>query len=199
MKYITIVVLFLFIVYYSNTTSFESNKKDEIELQIFNVVSILFSVLFIYYLFLYGIKEGLFKAVLIWAFFVVATPIPEAGLLLTMPLKKLLSIPMYITQFIASIIAFIYIMFSYFNYKKLMIAGTLGKFLVKILDNNYYSIFILCILSSTGITYLLDLFIDSIVYNEPLQVISVKQISIASVSTVCFFYYFVVLYCINHL
>lgn len=58
-----------------------------------------------YFSLLFGFKFGIFNSIIIWCLFVVATPIPEAGLLVSVPLKRILGINLDITQWFVSIVA----------------------------------------------------------------------------------------------
>lgn len=69
---IFVIVVGLFVLYI-NKINVVDTLKDKIYLYLFNGLSILFMMIFLYYSFLYGFKRGLFTTFLIWCLFVAAT------------------------------------------------------------------------------------------------------------------------------
>jgi len=144
--------------------------KDKIYLYIFNSLSILFVLIFLYYSFVFGFKRGLFSTFIIWCLFVVATPIPEAGLLVSVPLKNILNIDMGITQILVSFIALGFLIFSYVKFRKYLEQTTQGKFLIRIMDFGSFSIFITSILASVSLSYLINDGIDNLVFKKEMNI-----------------------------
>jgi len=110
------VLLLALLIVYINQVNVVETLKDKIYLYIFNSLSILFVLIFLYYSFVFGFKRGLFSTFIIWCLFVVATPIPEAGLLVSVPLKNILNIDMGITQILVSFIALGFLIFLMLNF-----------------------------------------------------------------------------------
>lgn len=114
MKYVNLSILLFCIgayIYYVNNSHL--TRKDIIFTNIFNGVSLFFVGLMIYFVVMYGFNKGLYHTLLSWCIFVVATPIPEAGLIISVPLKNLLNIQLDYTQLFVSLFALIYIVYSY--------------------------------------------------------------------------------------
>lgn len=165
---ITIIVLLLFI-YYINEINIRETLKDRINLNIFNGLSLLFVLLFTYYYIFFGLKKGLFTTFIIWCLFVIATPIPEAGLLVSVPLKNLLKIDLDKTQFVVSFIALGFIFYSYYYFRKYLSESKGGKFLLKIIDFGSFGIFITSIIASVSLSYLINEVIDSVLFEKEIK------------------------------
>ena len=114
-----IVISFLLLNIKNNT---DNNTDNKLHLYIYNIVVILFILLFLF-LFLYnGYTKGLVISIFIWAFFVTCTPIPEAGLLVTLPLKRYFSMSIHTSQIIVSIVGLL-ILFYFLTFKLLIDIG----------------------------------------------------------------------------
>jgi len=161
-------------------------------LNIFNGLSLLFGLLFIYYVYTNGIEKGLFKTIFIWCKFVVATPIPEAGLLVSMPLKNLLNIELDKTQIIVSIFSLAYIIYSYVYFKNYLNQYNLGRYIIKIIEFFEFSIFIVSILASISISYLINEIIDEILFKKG-EIYHINNLYISIFSLFLIFYYFFIL------
>lgn len=94
-------------------------KKDLNEIKAFfgeetknhALIRFIFLIIFVigYFLFesyRFGAGEGLFVSILTWAFFVLCTPIADAGFLLAFPVRLLMGIRMIYTQIFAYFVAF---------------------------------------------------------------------------------------------
>jgi hypothetical protein len=159
---LTFIILFLlFFIYYINESNMIESVKHQIRLYIFNALSILFVLIFVYYSLVFGIKQGIFRTLIIWCMFVVATPIPEAGLLVSIPLKNIMNID--------SFLALSIILYSYLYLRKEMTKNDSGKFLLKIIDLGSFSIFVICIVASIALSHLFDEMIDSIFINKKIN------------------------------
>ena len=112
-----IIIFILLIIIYlinNNNNNNNVNKKLNTKIHIFDIVSIIFLLIFIYYAYNHGTNCGIIISLFIWAFFVCTTPIPEAGLLLTIPLKHFFNIELNISQFYISLFASLLLIFFYF-------------------------------------------------------------------------------------
>jgi len=170
MKITFFVLLLALLIVYINQVNVVETLKDKIYLYIFNSLSILFVLIFLYYSFVFGFKRGLFSTFIIWCLFVVATPIPEAGLLVSVPLKNILNIDMGITQILVSFIALGFLIFSYVKFRKYLEQTTQGKFLIRIMDFGSFSIFITSILASVSLSYLINDGIDHLVFKKEMNI-----------------------------
>ena len=106
------------------------------------------SILMIIYFFYHWSQNPLQQSLLMWSTAVIATPIPNASILLGFPAKIFFNIPLYISQTIASILSIIFIAY--------LPSLSQPTFLKNILRQQDYSIFILSILSSILIANIID-------------------------------------------
>jgi hypothetical protein len=93
-------------------------------------------------------QNPLQKSMLAWSTAVIATPIPNASILLGFPAKVFFQIPLYVSQIVASIPSIFFIAF--------LPSLSQPTFLQNILRQQDYSIFILSILSSILIANIID-------------------------------------------
>lgn len=165
-----IIIILLSFVYYINNINKNDTIKDTININIFNGLSLLFILIFVYYYIFFGLKRGLFTTFIIWCLFVAATPIPEAGLLVSIPLKNLLKINLDVTQWIVSFIALCFIFYSYYNFRISLSETKSGRFLLKIIDFGSFSIFVTSIIASVSLSYLINEMIDNIIYKKEINI-----------------------------
>lgn len=171
MTYIITIILLVavFFIYYVNKLNIVDSVKDTINIRIFNGLSMLFVVIFIYYSITLDLKNGLFTTFIIWCLFVIATPIADAALLVSVPAKNLFNIDLDITQWISSFVALGFVFYSYYNFKPLLKASTGGRFLIKVIDTKSFSIFATCIIASISMAYLLNELIDYVIYKKEMN------------------------------
>lgn len=165
---IFVIVVGLFVLYI-NKINVVDTLKDKIYLYLFNGLSILFMMIFLYYSFLYGFKRGLFTTFLIWCLFVAATPIPEAGLLVSIPLKNILNIDLGTTQIFVSFFALIFLLVVYFKFRQYLEKTPYGMILIRIMDFGSFSIFVTSILASISLSYLINEGIDFVVFKKKMN------------------------------
>jgi hypothetical protein len=167
MDYINLSILLLCLgmyIYYVNNK--ELNTKEIVITNIFNGISVFFMAVLVYFVVMYGFNKGLYHTVLTWCIFVIATPIPEAGLIVSVPLKNLLNINLDYTQMVVTCLSLVYIIYSYVYLKKNMSESKEGKFIVTIFELFEIKIFIISIFASISISYLLNNFIDYMLYDH---------------------------------
>jgi len=165
---IFVIVVGLFVLYI-NKINVVDTLKDKIYLYLFNGLSILFMMIFLYYSFLYGFKRGLFTTFLIWCLFVAATPIPEAGLLVSIPLKNILNIDLGTTQIFVSFFALMFLLVVYFKFRQYLEKTPYGMILIRIMDFGSFSIFVTSILASISLSYLINEGIDFVVFKKKMN------------------------------
>jgi len=186
-----IIVVFIFI-YYINTIDMIEDIKDKINIYIFNGLSILFVLILIYYSIINGFNKGVYNTFVIWCLFVIATPIPEAGLLVSVPLKKIMNIKLEKTQIFVSFIAFLFIIYSIKYYKHYLESNNSGKFLLNVFKYAGFSIFISSIIASIALSKIFDSIINTILYKEK---IIIDELFIYFILFIIpFIYYFYLLY-----
>lgn len=138
-----------------------TSRKDPNKI-IFNVLSAIFIILFVFFSIKKGIKYGFKTSFFIWAFFVCSVPIPQVALLLSFPLKHVTNINMAISQFMISIVAMISLIYFYRNELSFIRQNNIGKIFANIMKHKLYSIFILSIIGSIIGTHILDEIFDYI-------------------------------------
>jgi len=62
----------------------------------------------------YGLQEGMYVSILTWSFFVLCTPVADAGFLIDFPLRLLTKIHMYVSEIFIWIAAISLNLFSFF-------------------------------------------------------------------------------------
>jgi hypothetical protein len=117
-------------------------------------------------------------ALFIWAFFVIATPIPESGLLITLPLKRFFNLPMHIVQVFVSILALIIVFYLNWVANKEIKTNVIGQLFNLLLENKNYGVFIVSIISSILATQIIENFIDKILMNKKILFLNYKLIGI---------------------
>lgn len=128
----------------------------------FTLVSIyiIITILLIYYIIKFGVIKGIWRIIITWVFFTIATPTPQSGLLLSIPLKLIYKIPMDLTQIIASVVCLIIIFSLHFLAPQALNIGMFGKVMDSVIKNNAYLVLISSSIGSTSISGLIDKIID---------------------------------------
>lgn len=181
-KLILIILSIIILSYYVNEYNIVEDIKDEIRIKIYNGLTIIFILLLVYYSLFYNFTQGLYSTFITWCMLIVSTPIPEAGLLISIPLKNLFNINLDITQWVVSFVSLLIIYFLYYNYNYTLKQSKAGMYALKIINLNMYPIFIYSILSSVSISYLINEFLDFYVYKSKIENIEIYGfISILSI------------------
>lgn len=170
-----------------NYDFFTKNKdiKDEIKFYMYEIINIVFICILIFYVSYHGYTKGIYETLFIWAFLAVCTPIPESGLLLSLPLKKYFDVKMVYSQIIITIIA---LFLLYFFYNESFIKPLfLGKILNDIIKNKRYLVFVISIISSIIGSELIDNIIDKILFNKSIENL-VEKSSIFLVLIISYFF-----------
>ena len=183
------IILLLIIIFYINRINGNDNEHDKLYLYIFNIISLLFTIIFLYFSLSFGFKFGIFNTILIWCLFVVATPIPEAGLLVSVPLKRILGINLDITQWFVSMFAMCFLFYAYYNFKKCLSKTTHGNILLRIIHFGFFGIFISSILGSVTMAYLINEYVDGILYKKDLNYSTNVFIFILFCLSVIYYFY----------
>ena len=143
------------------------DKKDEIKFYMYEAINIVFICILIFYISYHGYTKGIYETLFIWAFLAVATPIPESGLLISLPLKKYFNVKMIYSQIIVSIIA---LLLLYYFYNQSFIKPLfIGKVFNDIIKNQRYLVFVISIISSIIGSELIDNIIDKLLFYKPIE------------------------------
>jgi len=172
---------------YLSEEELEKNQKNKTYLYIYDVIVILFILLFIFFIFYNGLYKGTIKSLFIWAFFVLCTPVPEAGLLISLPVKRYFNIRMDICQTFVSLLALFMIFYFYYTDKKVINTNFIGKLFNGLVKYNYYIIMILSVLSSILTSNLIDNIINYYIYDKNINHLYIKS-GIIFIFVIIYFY-----------
>ncbi len=157
------------------STEEENNEeKQKTYLYIYDTIVLIFLFLLIIYVFYNGYVKGCIKSLFIWAFFVTCTPVPEAGLLFSLPLKRYLKIPMHISQTLVSFLALGMLYYFFINEKKTIDSYLVGKIFLGLINFKYYSIILISIVSSVLTSELIDNIINNYISKTKISYIYIK-------------------------
>ena len=165
----TILSIFLFFILLSflllnNASSeVEFDEKKKIYLYLYDVITVVFICVLIFLILFKGYFYGVIDAIFIWAFFVIATPVPESGLLISLPLKRFFNIKMTYVQILVSIMAIFLTFYLYKCHGSVVKATYIGRLFFVIVKSKYYIIIVLSIASSILGSELIDNYIDMVV------------------------------------
>lgn len=165
----TILSIFLFFILLSflllnNASSeVEFDEKKKIYLYLYDVITVVFICVLIFLIMFKGYFYGVIDAIFIWAFFVIATPVPESGLLISLPLKRFFNIKMTYVQILVSIMAIFLTFYLYKCHGSVVKATYIGRLFDEIVKSKYYIIIVLSIASSILGSELIDNYIDMVV------------------------------------
>ena len=151
-----------------------STKLNKTYLYIYDFVVIMFILLMIFFIFYNGFYKGCIKSLFIWSFFVICTPIPEAGLLISLPLKRYFGLKMDLSQIAVSLLACIIIFYFYCIEQKIIKNNLIGNLFIGIMNYKYYSIILLSIVSSVLTSNLLDNIINHFINKDEINHLYLK-------------------------
>lgn len=80
----------------------------------FLLVLVVFIGYFIFISFQYGLGQGFLVALLTWSFFVLCTPVADAGFLIDFPLRLIVNIRMFVLEIIVWLIAILLNFYAFF-------------------------------------------------------------------------------------
>ena len=137
----------------------------------FLALLVLFSAYFIYLGLKFDFATGGVVALLTWSFFVLATPVADAGFLLDFPLRLILGVRMFVSEIFVWIAAILINVFALIcaphDYEKTFLTSLLKKIII-----NPYPYWIIILLSGLGT------FLSIKIGDELLDVISHKDRSL---------------------
>lgn len=163
----------------------DKDSKDEIKFYMYEAINIIFICILIFYISYHGYTKGIYETLFIWAFLAVCTPIPESGLLISLPLKKYFDVKMVYSQIVVSITA-IFLLCLFYN-QSFIKPLFLGKVFNDIIKNQRYLVFVISIISSIIGSELIDNMIDKILFYKPIENL-VEKSSIFLVLIIAYFF-----------
>lgn len=176
--YSCIIIIILFVLYFNyiliNNNYYLNNDdnqyeikefedimfKEKIKLTMYNIVFCVFLITLMFYTFFYQIHTSLFVTFFTWIFCNIGTPIPETGLLVSLPIKYFFDIDLTMSQIIISIFSLCVAFYYYIEKKYILKTFSIGRIFNTIMDNKFYSIIITSILASIFFTGFTDIIID---------------------------------------
>ena len=138
-----------------------------------NLIKFLFllSFLIVYFMFVqaqYGTEDGIVITALTWSFFVLCTPIADAGFLLDFPIRIATKIRMFYTELIVWAVAIFMNVYTHFMnpemYEKTFLLGLLHHIIMN--PYPYWGIVGLCAIGTFLSVYLGDEIMDLVSYSE---------------------------------
>ena len=120
------------------------------------------SVMIMAYTIIYkGLKTGLLLFLFSWCYFVVLTPIPEAAIILTVPIKYMTKIPLERAHVLVSAVATAIMFFFYTKGADIVKKTSVSGLFSYIMENRLYHMILLSIASSIMISKFVNDAIDA--------------------------------------
>ena len=135
-------------------------KSETIQFHMFQFVSILFLIYFLYDTYSHSAVDALEDTLTEYAMISIATPIPGIGVMTALPIKLFFNVPIHISYIFIVFLSF-FVLFHFNSHD--------SSFVQHILQTKTYSIFIISILSTGIISKLMDSGIEYIVNRKPVQ------------------------------
>jgi len=131
-------------------------------------VLVVFVLYFLYLNSKYDFKTSGMLAALTWSFFVLCTPLADAGFLVAFPLRLLIGLRMIVSEIIITFVAIALNIYFVFTNPSIYDQSILGKVFYKILTIPipYWAILILCLIGSILSIYFGDEMIDVVKHED---------------------------------
>lgn len=171
----------------NTSTNITINKKSKLYFYIYDFIMIFFIILIITSIYNNGYDKGILESLFIWAFLVIATPIPEAGLVISLPLKRFFNFSMPLVQLLTSTFALIICLSFYKQVKKLDYIGYIFNL---IMNKKYYLILVVSIISSVITTIVIEDIINRYFLDERISYLATK-LSIISILIISYIFLFI--------
>ena len=164
--------------------------NDKTHDTIFKCASMASMLVIVYTIIYKGLRTGLLLFLFSWCFFVVLTPIPEAAILLTVPVKYLTKIPLERAQVLVSAFATAIMYFFYTKGSDIVKKTSVSGLFSYIMDNRLYHMIILSIASSIMISKFVNDAIDAHTQKDLIFLLNDTNQNLAILSFVTIFIYF---------
>jgi len=162
-----------------NTINGNQNKNvtklNKTYLYIYDVVVIMFILLMVFFIFCNGFYKGCIKSLFIWSFFILCTPVPEASLLISLPLKRYFGFKMELSQIVVSLFACMIIFYFYCVEQKIIKNNLIGNLFLGLINYKYYSIIFISVISSVLTSNLLDNIINHFINKDEINYLYLKM------------------------
>ncbi|PID52511.1 MAG: hypothetical protein CR972_01600 [Candidatus Moraniibacteriota bacterium] len=133
-------------IHYTHLFTHETKKTV---LYKFTVVLLIFVGYFMFVAMKYGVEHGFLVACLTWSFFVMCTPIADAGFLIDFPLRLIIHVRMVISEVLIWIIAILLNVYTFFSVPSIYDTTVILSLLKHILEKPFPFWFII-IISAIG-------------------------------------------------
>ena len=171
----------------NTSTNITINKKSKLYFYIYDFIMIFFIILIITSIYNNGYDKGILESLFIWAFLVIATPIPEAGLVISLPFKRFFNFSMPLVQLLTSTFALLICLSFYKQVKKLDYIGYIFNL---IMNKKYYLILVVSIISSVITTIVIEDIINRYFFDERISYLATK-LSIISILIISYIFLFI--------
>lgn len=151
------------------------NKLNKTYLYIYDAVVIMFILLMVFFIFCNGFYKGCIKSLFVWSFFILCTPVPEAGLLISLPLKRYFGFKMELSQIVVSLFACMIIFYFYCIEQKIIKNNLIGNLFLGLINYKYYSIIFISFISSVLTSNLLDNIINHFINKDEINHLYLKM------------------------
>ena len=151
-----------------------NTKLNKTYLYIYDSVVIMFILLMVFFIFYNGFYKGCIKSLFVWSFFVLCTPVPEAGLLISLPLKRYFGFKMDVSQFAVSLFACMLLFYFYCIEQKIIKNNLIGNLFLGLINYKYYSIIFISVISSVLTSNLLDNIINHFINKDEINHLYLK-------------------------
>jgi hypothetical protein len=131
--FLCIIIVSFIVINYQIHIQDKIKNKEQIKNSLFDMITCTFIAFFLITILIFGSKYGLKKAFIIWCILNIITPVPETGLMVSLPLNKYYDINLILSQIIITIVSVFTIFFTY--NQKYYNSFELGKYFVKLLNN----------------------------------------------------------------
>ena len=192
--FISTILFFIFVAFLiinlstgNTSTNITINKKSKLYFYIYDFIMIFFIILIITSIYNNGYDKGILESLFIWAFLVIATPIPEAGLVISLPLKRFFNFSMPLVQLLTSTFALLICLSFYKQVKKLDYIGYIFNL---IMNKKYYLILVVSIISSVITTIVIEDIINRYFLDERISYLATK-LSIISILIISYIFLFI--------
>jgi len=143
--------------------SFMDNKFKKHPVMKFSFILLVIIGYFVFVSMSYGLKDGFFISILTWSFFVLCTPIADAGVLIDFPMRVIAGVKMFYSEMMVWAIAISLNLFTYFTNPQIYESTILLSLLKHILDAPfpYWIVILLSAIGTFLSVYIGDTLIDT--------------------------------------
>ncbi len=134
----------------------------------FLLVFLVFAIYFFYVVYKFGLENGALVAFLSWSFFVLCTPVADAGFLFDFPIRLILKLKMWISESFVWGFAIVLNLYAFFISPEIYTKTYLLKIFYKLLSEPwpYWLVILLSALGTFLSVYFADELLDTVFHHE---------------------------------